>query len=213
VARGHVFERTTHGQTYYGYVLDLGDDPATGKRRQRREGRYLKKRQAEMAMHNAIVKLDEGRDVKRSRDTLRDYLEGWLRGVSVELRLTTARTYAWAIEKHVIPRIGGLKLQAVTADHLTQLYADLQAAGLGSVRYVADTLYTALAAAEDEGRIVKNPASKAKRPRKPDQREIDCWDGNETHRFLEATRDDPLYPAFVLTATTGMRRGEICGLR
>jgi integrase len=39
------------------------------------------------------------------------------------------------------------------------------------------------------------------------------WSADELHRLLEATAGDPLHPAFLLLATTGMRRGEALGLR
>jgi len=35
----------------------------------------------------------------------------------------------------------------------------------------------------------------------------------ETRTFLEAAKNDPLYPAFVLLLLYGLRRGEVLGLR
>ena len=39
------------------------------------------------------------------------------------------------------------------------------------------------------------------------------WSAEERRRFLESIPDDRLYAAFLLAATTGMRRGEVLGLR
>jgi len=39
------------------------------------------------------------------------------------------------------------------------------------------------------------------------------WTSHELGLFLESVRDDRLYAAFVLLATTGMRRAEVLGLR
>jgi integrase len=43
--------------------------------------------------------------------------------------------------------------------------------------------------------------------------ELHVWSPEQLRFFLEHVRDDPLYAAWLLFATTGMRRGEVAGLR
>lgn len=43
--------------------------------------------------------------------------------------------------------------------------------------------------------------------------EIDPWTPDECAAFLTAIRNERLYPLFLPAITTGMRRGELCGLR
>lgn len=48
-----------------------------------------------------------------------------------------------------------------------------------------------------------------RRPR----REMDAWSEDESAEFLDAVRDDRAFPLWRLALATGMRRGELCGLR
>ena len=52
------------------------------------------------------------------------------------------------------------------------------------------------------------PALSAKR-----REEIKAWDASQLSTFLAAVEPHRLFPAFHLSAHTGMRRGEILGLR
>ncbi|MGH8985808.1 MAG: tyrosine-type recombinase/integrase, partial [Acidimicrobiia bacterium] len=62
-------------------------------------------------------------------------------------------------------------------------------------------------------RILKeNPNRLAPRPKVP-KTEADVWSPEEASAFLAGSTDDPLWPAWLLLLTTGMRRGEIVGLR
>src|SRR5690606_6553724 len=58
----------------------------------------------------------------------------------------------------------------------------------------------------------RNVASAARAPSVP-RGERSTWTPEELSQFLASAREHRLYAAFVLLATTGMRRGEVCGLR
>lgn len=73
-------------------------------------------------------------------------------------------------------------------------------------------LRTALTAGCREELIARNVAGLVEPPR-PKARELEPWTLDETLSFLAAARKDPLYAAFVLAITMGLRRGEIVGLR
>lgn len=49
-------------------------------------------------------------------------------------------------------------------------------------------------------------------PPKNVRAEMHCWSAEEARTFLTSVRDDPLYPAFALALTTGLRRGELLGI-
>lgn len=124
-----------------------------------------------------------------------------------------------------MPYIGTLTLQKVDAGTLNALYARLleegskhqRGGGLSprSVRYVHTILHRAPKDAVRWGRLARNPADAADPPRtsassSPD---IKTWTADELRRFLEHHADDRLYAAWLVLATTGMRRGEALGLR
>ncbi|MFP3339453.1 tyrosine-type recombinase/integrase, partial [Micrococcus sp. SIMBA_131] len=62
------------------------------------------------------------------------------------------------------------------------------------------------------GMIIKNPAALVDVP-KVAKKEVEVWDDEEIEAFLEAAKDYRYYEAFLLALTTGMRQGEILGLR
>jgi integrase len=80
------------------------------------------------------------------------------------------------------------------------------------VQYTHTVVGRALADAVEWGLLPRNLARSAKPPRaaKPDMR---VWDAAQARQFLASVRDDRLYPMWLLTLTTGLRRGEIAGLQ
>jgi integrase len=81
-----------------------------------------------------------------------------------------------------------------------------------TVRNVHVMLHSALHDALRWGYLVRNVAEAADPPaaRSPEQK---VWSPQELRRFLEHVREDRLYALWLLVATTGMRRGELAGLR
>lgn len=84
-----------------------------------------------------------------------------------------------------------------------------------TVRYIHTIIHKALADAVDAGVLHANVAERAKppRPNRGRGRKIDCWEPEELAAFLHSVCGDPLEPAWRLAAMTGMRRGEVLGLR
>ncbi|TCN18946.1 tyrosine-type recombinase/integrase [Mesobacillus foraminis] len=60
--------------------------------------------------------------------------------------------------------------------------------------------------------LPSNPITKIHLPKDP-RKEISVWEVDEVKEFLKVATIDRLYPAFQIAITTGIRRGEILGLR
>ena len=131
--------------------------------------------------------------------------------------------YRSIIELHVIPRVGRLPLRRLRAHHLESLYADLLASGRRdgkggldpkTVLEVHVIVHKALRDACKRGLVVRNVASDAEAPKRHrPSNELRAWTAQQLHVFLQVARGDRLFPAFWLGASTGMRRGELLGLR
>jgi integrase len=80
-----------------------------------------------------------------------------------------------------------------------------------TVANVHGVLHKALADAVKQGRVARNVAD-AVDPPKASKPRTDVWTGEQLRAFLLHVRDDRLYAAWLLFATTGMRRGEVAGL-
>jgi integrase len=76
-------------------------------------------------------------------------------------------------------------------------------------------LHKALADAARKGTVLRNVAAVADPPRlsSAPRPEMKVWDAKQVRQFLQGITSHRLYPAFYLLATTGMRRGELLGLR
>jgi integrase len=84
-----------------------------------------------------------------------------------------------------------------------------------TVRYIHTIVHKALADAVDDGLLKSNPADRAKAPKpgRSSSRELRFWEPQQLAGFLRHVRGTPLEPLWHLAAFTGMRRGELCGLR
>jgi integrase len=220
--RGAVYKR---GSTWT-WHFDVDPDPLTGRRRQRTKGGYKTKKAAEQALADAIGQWRAGRLPQRSTHTLSHFLqEEWLPAVKPRLRASTWANYRTYTAAYVVPVLGQVKLQALTPVQLNHLYAHLLERGRRkttsrgqtglapkTVRNVHVMLHSALHDAMRWGYLVRNVAEAADPPaaRSPEQK---VWSPQELGGFLEHVRDDRLYALWLLVATTGMRRGELAGLR
>jgi len=124
----------------------------------------------------------------------------------------------------IVPRLGRVRLEDVTPHNLNGLYHALLRdgrrdgrGGLSSrtVRYVHAILRKAFADAVRLGYLESNPCLAADPPtaRAARARQFPTWSPDDLRRFLESVREDEHYAAFYLAAASGMRRGEVLGLR
>ncbi len=207
------------------FVVDL-PPKADGRRRQAKRRGFPTRRAAQAALDRLRVSAREGTHVAIDRMTVGEYLEQWGETLGVAGRKpSTVASYRRNLRVHVIPRLGGLRLQALTPLHLDTMYADLLADGNmrtegdalspRTVRYVHTILRKALSDATRKGLIVRNPSDAATPPSAKAARapEMAFWTPAELHRFLEDNEHDELFPILRLVAMTGLRRGEACGLR
>ncbi len=208
------------GKTWTWY-LDIGPDPLTGRRRQTSKGGFRTKKAAQEDLNTAIAKRQRGELAKRSKRTVRDFLEDeWLPTVEAIRRPSTAANYRTNIKVHVVPLIGDIRLQALSPVQLNAFYARLQAdhrrdgqpLAPKSVRNIHAMLHKALKDALRWGLVTRNVADAVDAPNGLSP-EMQAWTAEQLRAFLAHARRDRLFAAWMLFATTGMRRGEVAGLR
>lgn len=161
-----------------------------------------------------------------SRMAVGEWLDRWLeKHMTGAVRPGTLEGYRKDLDNHVKPYIGEKLLIKLTADDLQGLYQLLlkqgrkgfrQNCGPGlapaTVRGIHTTLHHALKAAADEGLIPFDPAEKVIPPSVPNTPKR-VLTHDQLEKFLCAIRFDPIWHDFFYTElTTGLRRGELCGL-
>jgi integrase len=209
----------------YSVVVELDRDPVTQKRRQKWYSGFRTRKEAEKELTGILGTLHAGTFVEPSKQTLAGFLDDWLDGVEPTIRAATYHSYERNLKLHVRPRLGSVQLRRVDAGMLNAVYAALLADGKRShgggglsprtVRYIHTILHRAFRDAVRWGRLARNPADAADPPRASASARpaMTTWTAGELRAFLDHIQDHRLYAAFVLLATTGMRRGECLGLR
>jgi len=147
--------------------------------------------------------------------TVSEYLDRFLEDVQHgSVRESTYSRDKYLITNHVKPTLGRVKLKNLSAMHLQRLYREKQDAGLSAstVQKVHHILHKALAQAVRWDLIARNPTDNVKAPT-PTPKEMHPLSAEEASMLLEATQGDRLKALYVLAVTTGMRRGELLGLK
>jgi integrase len=215
MARGRIYKR----QGGYAYRVDLGPDPATGKRRQAQRQGFRTKREAETALDEQLASIRAGTVVAKTSSNIGSFLDDWLISQTSRLKPSTWESYRIVVDR-VSKRIGKVNLQALTPLDLERFYGELTETGgrnggplsAKTVRNTHTVLRKALSDAHRLGLIVSNPAATARPPvTEPVDRQT--WSSETVKDFLQVIANDRLYSAYVLLLTTGMRRGEVLGLR
>ena len=195
------------------YRVEIGRDAGTGRRRYATKAGFKTSAAARKALNKVLVDVDEGRHVEKVRQSVGDYLDEWIERAEADLRPTTAASYRRAIKK-LTSLVGAVQVQELTPLMIESAYASMRKAGLApkTILNTHTVLRKALGDAERLGVVQRNPARAARPPRVP-RVEQSTWTAEQLSEFLNGISDDPTFPIYLLCATTGMRRGEVLGLR
>ncbi|WP_027716959.1 tyrosine-type recombinase/integrase [Desulfovirgula thermocuniculi] len=209
--RGSIRRR---GKNSWEVVIELPRDPETGKRRRKWVTVQGTRKAAEAELARLLVEAHGGAVGKApARLTLGDYLDRWIEAVEPELKPSTVATYRVKVKKWKQTPLAEVPLAKLTpADVQRALAGFFRESAPKTVREMYNVLRAALRRAVEWGLLAKNPAEGVKVPRK-ETRELQVWTEEEATRFLEVAKKSGYYPVFVLALTTGMRLGELLGLK
>jgi integrase len=178
---------------------------------------YGKTRQAVAEkLAKTIADRDGGLIFDAGKMKLGEYLDRWLSdSVKGTVRASTYERHEAIIRLHIKPSLGRVGLKKLTPAHVRGLIGEKLNAGLApaTVRKIHSTLHKALSQAVSDGMVPRNAADvKAPRPTPEEMRPLSKA---EARAFLEAAREtgDRFEALYVLAIATGLRRGELLGLR
>ena len=161
-----------------------------------------------------------------SRMSLRQWLDRWLDEYMKDvIRPNTLRQYRKYADFYVKPYLGDKTLSSITPADVQKLYRRLKESGRvnlhpkhghslsdAMIRSIHVMFHHALKDAEQANLIVKNPTDGVAKPKagyKPQK----ILNDDQLDRFMAAIQADEIWRDFFYTElTTGLRRGEICGL-
>jgi integrase len=193
-------------------LVDLPPDPVTGTRRRKRITARTK-REVETQVAELIHKAETG-FTAAGKLTVREFFDRWLESAAPTLRPATARRYRDVARLHIVGVIGNLRLAKLTPGDVQRLYADRLAAGLSptSVHHIHAILHRALDQAVRWGLLMRNVTDAVDPPRRSSP-EMRAWDARQVAAVMAAGASDDLEALWRLAVFSGMRRGEILGLR
>ncbi|SFX78233.1 Site-specific recombinase XerD [Thermoactinomyces sp. DSM 45891] len=198
----------------WSFTIDLGKDPQ-GKRKQKSVSGFKTKKEAQKACAELIAQIENGGYKEPSKITLGEFITEYMENhVKHEVRPSTFQNQLGTTNQNIIPNLGSLQLQHMTPLIVQEFYTKMLNQGYKAsyIRVVHAILSKALKRAFEWDMIPKNISSVLKPPRIP-SRSIHVWDMETVNQFLSFTKDRELYIIYVLATYTGMRKGEILGLR
>ena len=166
------------------------------------------------------VELDEN-----CRITLGEWLDKWLALKSENLRPGTMKKYYHYANSYIKPHLGDRKISSLTTTDVQKFYNKIKACGrvkghpergkemsASMVRSIHMMLHEALEDAVREHLTVKNPTSGTTIPRL-ERKPMKVLGDSQLEKFMQAIDGDVWHDFFYTEITTGLRRGEICGLK
>lgn len=222
----------------WSWRADAGRDPETGRRRQASGSGYRTKPDAETALAAYVAAFDAGTVIDDKRTTVGEWLDSWLEACAARLEPKTVAGYRSHIRMYLSPMLGHIRLRALRRDHVAALLRELATPAAaaaptrrkpgvrrgrggrtvawrsaGTVDGVRRTLRAALTAAKEAGLVATNVAEGNFTTGGRETSAMRYWQPDDLARFLDTVKGDRLEALYEVAAFTGMRRGELLGLR
>ena len=200
---------------YWEARVTVGADPMTGKQRQRS---ITGKTQQEVAqkLRQLIAEIDNGTYREPSKMTVGEWLNTWQEQYLNDLKPLTKEMYATAVRIHLKPALGMKKLDALLPADIQRFYNSLMQGekplSAKTIQNIHGIFHRALQQALDLGYLRNNPANPCRLPR-VEKPIIHTLDDVSTKKFLKAIQGHRFENLFLVTLFTGLREGEVLGLK
>ena len=158
---------------------------------------------------------EEKRPIPDQREKVGPFLRRWLDEVArPTLRASTYSSYNDILVAHLIPGLGRIALAKLTPAEIQAFLNRKLESGLSPrrVQYIHAVLRRALVTAEKWGMVSRNVAKLVDPPRVP-KHEITPLTPEQARQLIEASDDDRHLALYVTALGTGLRQGELLGLR
>jgi len=207
------------GKNSWELTSSRGFDRVTGARIRTFHSFKGTKRQAEEEQTRLLHRRDSGLSIEPSKLTVAELLREWLKS-RPNLAPKTRQGYEHIVEEHLIPDLGTLRLTNLKPANIQRYFNDkADPEDPGKPKLSSTTLHhhyavlhAALRYAVKMQYLPYNP-SEAVEPPKVRKNEMKVLDQDQLLELLEAARETNLYIPVLIGACTGLRRGEVLGLK
>ncbi|MDD5189913.1 MAG: hypothetical protein PHE50_02590, partial [Dehalococcoidales bacterium] len=169
------------------------------------------KREAQDWLNSMKTQVKQGLTYASSKTKVEDIFPEWLQMKEASRRPATGAQYAMTGRLYILPHLGSLKMQDLSAAKIQNFYNKLLGEGIGkrTIEITHTVLHGFLEYSLKHGLVAQNWAALAEVPR-PETREMSIWDEGQVSQFILSVGGDPFYR---LALATGMRQGELMGLQ
>ncbi len=159
--------------------------------------------------------IEVGLSVENINYRVGEYFSRWLDLKRDSIVATTFDDYSRNGRLYILPYLGNRFLRKIKVGDINSLFITLTNQGVGgrTKEYVYTTLRMMFSDAIREGAVSINPCVVAKRPSAQNHRKANILSPTELATFLEIAKDTPYYVLYLVAVTTGLRLGELLGLR
>ena len=204
-----------------------GRDPVTGKQIFKN---VLGKTQAEVKekLQKALAQAGKIDFTKTGKYTVTMWMNEWFENVAkIKVRPSSHQTYRGYIDHHIAPNIGNIPLEKLTTMDLQKFYrklltkgrverkeAEKQPKGLSAktVRNINQVISSAMDFAVAQKIIPENPCKAVALP-KVEHKEMQTIPAEQLQAFLQEAKATGVYEMYYIELATGLRRGELLGLK
>ena len=217
--RGNI---TRRGKSSWRLKFDVGTDPETGKRIINYKTVRGTRKKAETELAKQLTEFSEGRYVAPTVETVESYARHWLDNIApAERSPLSVERYRSLITAHLIPGLGSIELQKLDGADIDKFYARLRkegrrhGGGLSSLSLlnVHRILSQVLSSAVKAKRLARSPVADVQTKPKAKRKPVEVLNETELAKLLAHLKGGWLYMPTLIAAYTGMRRGEVLGLR
>lgn len=181
-----------------------------------RRALYAKtRREVSEKLARKLQEIRAGTYVEPSKQSVEAYLTYWLNeSTRPNVRPATYTAYEIVVRRHLIPAIGERVLQDLSPQDIERYKNTKLSEGLSArtVSYHLERLHAALQQAVKWGFVQRNVADLVPRPRAP-RYQAHRMTVEQAQALLQALRGDRMEALYYLDIGTGLRRGELLGLR
>jgi integrase len=180
-----------------------------------------KRQDAERERDRLLNILDNGLYTEPTNITFAEFMQNWLDSARPNLGAKTWERYNELVECHLLPNLGHLRLKKLQPLHIQNYYTKALTHGrrdgkgglsARTVLHIHRLLRKALQQGVKWGMLIRNPCDAVEAP-KPARPEMIAIDEKDTARLLNAAEGTPHRMPILLAVTTGLRRGELLGLK
>lgn len=195
-------------------TIDLGRNPSTGKRMRKFKGGFKTKKEAIAYANSFSVDIANGLNVIDNKILLKDFILSWYNDYKIKtISLNTRTGYENRINNYIIPYLGEIEIGKVNTATVQQFYNNLINQDLkpNTAKKIIEVLRGCFIYAKKLNLINSLPTDIEKVPEVTAK--VVVWDEYQLKYFLNEIKDTWLYLPCLIISLTGLRIGELCGLR